>query len=358
MRKVLFILKRREKPYSGDYGGECNVQPEGMSTGLLNSATFVANMLAANGIPTKLVVVNDNNDIDREVHCYRPTDVIIEALWVVPEKFDVLFPLHKNVNWVIRLHSAMPFIANEGIAMRWILDYLKYRNVSVSFNDDRIMYEFIHLFELKYGRMFPAVRRKILYQPNYFPQDFNAPHGIRGGEYINISCFGAIRPLKNQLAQAVAAILFARKINRKLVFHINGDRIEMKGSPVLHNIIDLFRHIQSQGHILVMNPWASHEQFVKLCSKMDIGMQVGFTETFNIIAADHLAGGTPIVVSPEVEWASRLFKASPTDTADMVDKLMKAYKWPRFNVFTNRWGLMQFCERSKKIWLDQYKSCK
>ena len=83
--RVLFILKRKE-----DYSQEDYSKSQGLATGLLNSPTFVNDMLIDEGVESKLVVVIDNNDIDREVTSYKPTHVIIEALWVVPEKFDIL----------------------------------------------------------------------------------------------------------------------------------------------------------------------------------------------------------------------------------------------------------------------------
>ena len=82
--RVLFILK------SGCGYGHWSHK----SSGLFNSASACAQMLEDDGIPSKVVEVVDNNCIDREVHKFRPTHVIIEALWVVPEKFSVLSKLH------------------------------------------------------------------------------------------------------------------------------------------------------------------------------------------------------------------------------------------------------------------------
>ena len=92
-KKVLFILKKRKSSHS-NYSV--------VSSGLFNSANFVSDMLNKNGIESHLVEVIDNNCIDREVTQYKPTHVIIEALWVVPSKFEVLTKLHPNVEWIIR----------------------------------------------------------------------------------------------------------------------------------------------------------------------------------------------------------------------------------------------------------------
>ena len=91
--------------------------------------------------------------------------MIIEALWVVPSKFEVLQKLHPNVKWIIRLHSEVPFLANEGIAMEWIFDYMKYDNVIISVNSKRMERE-----------MNIILPKPVLYLPNYYPvvfQEFN-----------------------------------------------------------------------------------------------------------------------------------------------------------------------------------------
>src|SRR5271166_4089332 len=173
MSKVLFILKRKE--HYGPYDPYPTPEPyplttddmsgSGLMTGLYNSAKFVADMLNVNGIEAKIVVVTDNNDIDREVHDYKPTHVIIEALWVVPSKFSVLIKLHPTVKWFIRLHSAIPFLSNEGIAMQWIFDYTQYQNVAVSCNDIRLYRELDELFEIR--QIEPS--DKLFYQPNFYP---------------------------------------------------------------------------------------------------------------------------------------------------------------------------------------------
>ena len=130
--KVLFICKRRNTYY-------------GISYGLLNSAEFVSGMLGSIGVDSKVVVVNDNNDIDREVTKMEwglegiskegpRSIVIIEALWVVPEKFDILKQLHPNVEWIVRIHSKSSFLASEGIAMDWINRYFD-KGVRVAFNN-------------------------------------------------------------------------------------------------------------------------------------------------------------------------------------------------------------------------------
>ena len=109
--KILFILKKRNESW-GCYGN--GSAQGGYPSGLLNSATFVKDMLNDLGFVAELVEVVDNDCIDREVTKARPDIVIIEALWVVPPKFSVLAKLHPKVKWVIRNHSEIPFLSMEG----------------------------------------------------------------------------------------------------------------------------------------------------------------------------------------------------------------------------------------------------
>lgn len=353
-KRVLFLLKRRE-----DYNQDHSYSHTGVSTGLWNSARLVSEMLNRNGVVAKVVVCVDNNDIDREVTNFKPTDVIIEALWVVPEKFFVLHRLHPKVKWNVRLHSEIPFIASEGIAMKWIGEYLKFKNVTISANSKRMLEEVRLLVSEQYDFSVEEIHEKVFYLPNYYDPNMHMDHHTvhdhsEHRHHINVGCFGAVRPLKNHLMQAIAAIKFANHIGKKLHFHINIGRIEMKGEPILHNLIDLFNNLEVQGHKLVMHPWMPHHKFVDLVQKMDIGMQVTFSETFNIVAADLTANNIPMIVSKEVEWAFPLYYADPTSMIDIYEKLIVAWKFRGMNVFLNRLYLGKFSTKSQNTWVSHF----
>lgn len=348
MTKVLFILKRKE-----DYNIERDGTSIGLSTGLYNSANYMNEMLSRNCIESNLVVVTDNNDIDREVTKYRPDYVIIEALWVVPSKFEILSKLHPKVKWVIRVHSEMPFLAGEGSAISWISEYSKLDNVILGINAPRMFEELTEYLRFLNSWSKLETSKKLVYLPNYYPIDFLAPSSISYGRTIDIGCFGAIRPLKNQLSQAFAAIEFANKLNRKLNFHINSNRIEMQGSPVLHNIKALFAQVEDKGHVLVHHEWSPREQFVELCSQMDIGMQVSFSETFNIVGADIISQGVPLVGCKEIPWQQEGI-ADPTNISSMVRELFDAYDRPKHNVHVNQRSLHEYSCKTEHIWVSYF----
>jgi len=335
MSKLLFILKRRE-----DYNAVIH-NNIGLSTGLYNSAKFMNDMMVESGFESNLEVAIDNNCIDRLINKHKPTHVIIEALWVVPSKFSVLQKLHPNVKWIIRLHSEMPFMAGEGMAMDWLVEYSKFNNIVIACNAPRMLRE----IKLLCGD------KKVIYLPNYYPQKMAHKSFNRNKDTIDVACFGAIRPLKNHLVQAFAAIEFAEKINKKLRFHINAGRIEMKGDAVKNNIRGLFEQISEKtGHQLINHTWTPREEFLKTCAQMDIGLQCSFSETFNIVGADLISQGVPLISSKEIPWSTFMFDAEPTSSEEICDRLLTTYKYPQMNVKLNQFLLNRYTNNTKKIW--------
>jgi hypothetical protein len=341
--KILFILKFRET-YDGGYGA-------GMSSGLLNSATFVLNMLKDSGFHAKLVQVKDNNDIDREVTLFKPTHVFIEALWVVPEKFTILHKLHPGVKWIVRGHSEIPFLSQEGVAMEWICAYVKHKNVIIAPNSPHSTRDIRQIIRAAHPHMSQEeVAEKVVCLPNYYPHKKMYKRKHKEKEHLDIACFGAIRPLKNQLMQAVVAIEYANIMRKPLRFHINASRCEQRGENVLKNLRALFDNTH---HELVEHSWMEHHKFLKVLATMDISMCVSFTETFNIVAADSVSSGVPLICSSEITWANSWCQAEPTDSEDILVKMLRIGDW-RLQLASkvlNYRGLKRYCENSKKSWL-------
>lgn len=337
--KILFVLRKSQK---------VSVYSQG-SFGLSNSAQFVVNKLKSLGHDVKAVQVVDANCIDREVTAFQPQTVIIEALWVPPTKLAELLRLHLRRKWIVRIHSKAAFLAMEGIALEWMTGYNHvndiYNNVVIScnnkqFNDD----------------INGTIGLDSVYLPNiYFPHypSFHSCFDIEddGERAVNVGCFGAIRPLKNQFQQAIAAILFGNKIKRKVNFHVNGTRAEQLGNNVVRNIRELFN---SSPHTLVEHDWYSHEEFVtKLIPTMDVGLQVSFTESFNIVTADFVHAGIPIVVSHDVDWMPRFNRVDPNNTDEIIRKLCLFYKYPSFMHRSSQAALADYNRTATQIWQEE-----
>lgn len=340
MTEILFIVKKGRLNYIDECAGES--LKELKTSGLLNSAKYVMNMLREMGVSSDLELAIDNNCIDRLVTKHRPKTVIIEALWVVPEKFEILRKLHPHVHWIIRLHSEIPFLSMEGMAIDWIFKYSKQPKVFVAVNSKTILKELESL-----------LCKKVLYLPNYYKVTEGEHLAEENDSIVNIGCFGAIRPYKNQLAQAMAAIRFAQIINKTLYFHINSTRIENNGSSILHNIRSLFKNTANT--FLIEHAWMEHHHFKKLVSQMNYGMQVSFTETFNIVTADMVDCGVPVIVSEEIVWASFISKVkNPTSVDEIVNKLITIKELRIVGAQNlNKHNLKKYSEKSKLDWAEE-----
>jgi hypothetical protein len=196
---------------------------------------------------------------------------------------------------------------------------------------------------------------RIVYLPNYYPQVYKKKELDKSKEYIDIGCFGAVRPLKNHMLQAVAAVKFAESIGKKLRFHINAGRIEMKGEPVMHNLRGFFAHLSGRGHELVGHEWTPRNGFLELCGEMDIGMQCSFSETFNIVGADLISQGVPLISSSEIPWHSVIFSATPQESEEIYNALLRTYKYSKLNTILNQYNLTRYTNKTRKIWVDYFK---
>lgn len=324
-KRVLFICNKQKMP---DYSYQK------MFSGLYNSARMISEMLAhETNIVSKVVRVIDSNSIDREVSQFKPDIVFIEALWVPTYKFIELINLHPKVRWVVRIHSEVPFLANEGNALKLIKEYSLLPNVQMACNSPR-------------AQMDLALSGP--YLPNYYDVTDSDWEDVCSYPVLNVGCFGAIRPMKNQLLQAIVAMRFANSMGMILHFHMNTSRLEQGGERVLKNLNSLFENTQ---HKLIEHPWMEPASFKRLLKKMDLGMQVSLSETFNIVAADMVDCGIPVIVSPEISWASRESQADPNSGIDIFNTM--------FHVWVNRYRLTMknfrrlkaFAAKSKKTWL-------
>ena len=80
---------------------------------------------------------------------------------------------------------------------------------------------------------------------------------------------------------------------------------------------------------------------------MDVCLQVSFSETFNIVTADAVSCGVPVVVSKEISWVASKYFADPTNAADITAKIEEAIKDSRTGIHNmNQTGLNAYNKRS------------
>ena len=103
---------------------------------------------------------------------------------------------------------------------------------------------------------------------------------------------------------------------------------------------------------MLFRSWMPWEEFFSVVKGMDIGMQVSFSETFNIVAADFVWADVPVVVSPDIEWLPDIIKADPTDVDDIAGKLSLVYRFRRTHFHAiNRIALAKSSKDAVVAWL-------
>ncbi len=319
--KTFYIYQQEEQP----------IVPPLLSTGLKTSAQFVVDMLLREGHRAKLVEAKDQNSVQSLVTQYQPARVVLEAIWITPQKMQDLVAANPTVKWTVRVHSCIPFLANEGMAISWLGAYSKI-GVQISFNS------------FQTARDYPVVN-PCVYLPNYYPLRKPRKH-TPYGHHLNVGCFGSIRPLKNQLIQALAAIIYGTGSGHELIFHMNGARIEQSGTNNLKNITALFAET---GYKLKLHPWMPHEDFLELIAEMNICLQVSLTESFNIVSADAVSMGVPLVGSKAISWLPRRSQA-PVDSAEGIAEAMA--RADSTSVAMNHEALENYLTSSVSAWLE------
>jgi len=324
-KRVLFLLKEHS------YGNYTIAK-----SGLLNSVKHLVKALMFFRLvrEAEIKICVDANSIDRELHLFKPNICFIEAIWVTGKKLLELRKLHPKVTFIVRVHSNIPFLAMEGNAIERLREYKRIPGVYVSFNNQ-------FTSEYLMGVLPNA------YLPNvYF-------HGEKCGRFelqknfIHIGCFGSLRPLKNQLIQAVAAINYGNNNDTLVKFHINSSRIEQQGEGVLKNMRALFRGTL---HELVEHKWMSPEDFHKIVRNMDIGLQVSFTESFNIVTANFVTEEIPIIVSEDIDWMPSSMRVKATDAVAIESKIREVLRNKKRFVRRQTKALNEYNDTAIQVW--------
>jgi hypothetical protein len=331
MKRVLFILKERHYSQAKT------------SYGLINSATLVADYLTRQGYECKVVEVIDANFIDKEIHLFKPNIVIIEALWVPTYKLKELMELkrHHHIKWVIRVHSDIGFLSVETQGVRFLNEYIELhkKDLTIALNN----YQFVESLS-------SALNYKFTYLPNIVTIQKPEDDFLEEHRHIDIGCFGAMRILKNQCFQALCSMWAASYMDKKLFFHITPN-LGIANDPVLANLIELFKNSK---HHLVIHDWLPNDEFQQLVKRMDIGLQLSFTESFNIVSADFINNNRLVIVSDAIDWLFPLVTTSTTDYIGAIKKIIYAYKHRNSRLLKGRerTHLLEYNNGAEKIWTD------
>lgn len=310
-------------------------------SGLNVSADLTVKALQNNGFKAAGFGFSDDNQLDKILFEERPTHFIIKAFWVRKEKLELLATRYPSCQFIVVCHSKPSFLASENNGFMRFSDVAelseRFKNIRIASNNDDMA-----------DVTSKAYKCDVLYLPNLVeineiiePKEYQKVWG----NVLKVGIFCAIRPMKNILNQALAAIAYCRENDLVLELHVLSGRTEMEGDVTMKNLRDLFQKINGFKFKLVEHPWLSHEEFIDLVKTMDIGMQASFTESFNIITADLISCGIPVITSPAIAWSPKKWMANPDDMKHMQQVINQ---WLTLKVEEKKQWLLEGAEALKE----------
>jgi len=238
-----------------------------------------------------------------------PTHVVIEAVWLDIPALKRLVAAFPGTLFAVRAHSQVGFLQVEPPAVRIIREMIELArttpNLTVSANSPRLA----HFLRVAYST--PCT-----YLPNLYDLEHKRHQHPHDPGVLRIASFGALRLLKNHMTAAAAALLIAQHEGKKVEFWVSVNREENAGAK---GILTAMRNLYSGLDYakLVESPWEPWKAFRKTISKMDLYLQVSFTETFNLTVADAISEGVPAVVSDAIDWAPSDWVAKADSVEDV-----------------------------------------
>ena len=274
----------------------------------LNIAGYTtARILEDHGIQTVVFPVRHNIDVVNAINKYEAdhkislTHVVIAAPWLSIFDLKALLTEYPDIHFCILSHSNVGFLQADPGAVYLLREYLRltheYPNLSVGGNSPF----FVEWLEKAYGE-------EVILLPNLYPLGEQRVRPVWNGEPLNIGAFGAVRPEKNFMTAAAAAVVIQRELNVPVRFHMSsgGEGDQGRVAPAIKQMTDGIKDFT-----LVRHDWEFWTKFIERVSQMDLLIQVSYTESFNMVTADGISVGVPSVVSPAIYWAPETWKANP-----------------------------------------------
>src|SRR5665213_295018 len=272
----------------------------------LNVAGFsTAGVLNASGIQTIGMPVRNNVDmvtgieLYNSTHLYPLTHVVISTPWLSVYDLRDLLTFFPDIDFAILSHSNVGFLQADPWGVGLIKSYLalteEFDNLAVGANSDK-------LFQWLQN----TIGGDTVLLPNlYSLKDHKPEKHWFGASPIKIGSFGAIRPEKNFMTAAAAAVAIQSLTNTDVELHMSTGG-EGGGEFTTAAIAQLF---DGPGLTLVKHEWCLWPDFIQLVGDMDLLIQPSYTESFNMITADGILMGVPSVVSSAINWAPNEWKA-------------------------------------------------
>lgn len=289
----------------------------GLGVSGLNTCTVLnRNGIQAESVP--LVEIGDlyhflevDNRITWPGH-NKVSHVVISAPWVESRAYRHLCERYPHVVFTVLVHSNVGFLQADPRGVKLIREAAEMQRYFPNFKLAGNCIEFCNWIRQSYSQSCWLL-------PNLYNLGDNPSVPVKPlwqkGEVLRIGSFGAVRPLKNTMTAAGAALQLSTEFNTPVEFWISANRVEGGADCVINAIHEM---LHNTNVTIVPSPWQPWTEFRETMKKMHLHMQPSYTESFNITVADAISVGVPSVVSPAIAWTPKYWQADPDDVGDIV----------------------------------------
>lgn len=247
----------------------------------------------------------------RSPHHIPVSHVVISAPWIPTADLANLVHQYSDVEFVVVSHSNIGFLQADPQAINLLRSGSELEQAAPNFHIGANSAKFKLWWTSTYGTA-------MLLLPNMYPFHSVRQKPMWSGGRLRIGCFCAIRPYKNVLTAAAAALEVGTRLRvSDLEFWMSGGRNEGAGT-IANAIFQMYNDVPRAK--VIANNWESWPQFLSTVGSMDLMLQPSYTEGFNMVTADGIAQGVPTVVGDAIGWAPSNWKASTDSASDIANK--------------------------------------
>jgi glycosyltransferase involved in cell wall biosynthesis len=300
-----------------------------------------AEYLNSRGYDAIVIAAKNNIDVVEAIREYGLTHVIISAPWLSALDVDTMVRHFKNVKFGVIAHSNIGFLQADPGALQLLRKYTliskELSNLFVGGNS----FIFANWFSEVYG-----TERLVL--PNLYEINEDEPRCRETDDIIRIGSFGAIRPQKNVMTAAAAAMLLSRRSGKLVEFHVSTGREDGGGSTILNAIRQMMAQVP--GIELVERHWSDWREFKRIIRSMDILFQMSYTESFNMVTADGVSEGVPSVTSDAIIWVPDSWKAHADNVYSVVNTAERLLEYHEHEAKEGRRALREHNKHGFEFW--------
>jgi hypothetical protein len=277
----------------------------------LRAAGYAAEVRALGSGSELLRLLDEDRRTARLAHHVPITHVVVSAPWIASGELAAMAQAHPDVVFAVLSHSNVGFLQADPRAIALLREGADLARAIGNFRIGANAASLRNWWEATY-------QTPMLLLPNMYPFEPVRNRRMWSGGTLRIGCFCAIRPYKNVLTAAAAALEVGVRLRASdLEFWISGGRTE-GGGTIPQAIHEMYVNVPRAK--VVANHWESWPRFLDTVGSMDLLMQPSYTETFNVVTADGIARGVPSVVGEAIAWAPKNWRASTDETRDLADR--------------------------------------